>query len=326
VQHLLRRAARSRLGVPALATTLVVALAPLVADAVPAASQRERTVVADAAFPVALTPDGVGGLLYAERRTGLIRHVDATGRLAADPVGRVSVSTGGQRGLLGIATGPGGQIFAAFTEATPGRAIVVEEVAPEARRIWSGPPSASLANGGHLLYDAARGRLVVGIGDLGRRVRVADPDAPNGKLLLLDPAAEPTQRPSVLSSGWNNPFAFTLTESGRLWVADNVPGDRGERLARGDVDGRPTHVTRMPTGTVPAAIASPRRDLLIVCSFARGRSLAYRIVRGRARRSDGFGDDARCRTGVARQEPTRGLWLADEHSIRVLAAPATTTG
>ena len=64
----------------------------------------------------------------------------------------------------------------------------------------------------------------------------------------------------MLSQGWNNPFAFALTPAGALWVADNVPGQRGERLARGDLDGEPTHVTTLPTNTVPAGLAALADD------------------------------------------------------------------
>ncbi|MEP6625860.1 MAG: PQQ-dependent sugar dehydrogenase, partial [Acidimicrobiia bacterium] len=177
-------------------------------------------------FPVALAPDGAGGLLFAERVSGRVRRVDAAGRLVPEPVARVAVSVAGQRGLLGVAVDGADRVFAAYTGTGPGRPILVAEVVPESRPVWSGPPSAKLANGGHLVYDPHRARLVIGIGDLLDRARSADPTAPNGKLLLLDPDGPPDQRPAVLSARWNNPFAFALTDAGALWVADNVPGEK----------------------------------------------------------------------------------------------------
>lgn len=279
-----------------------------------------RLVVRHAAFPVALTSNGDGGLLYAERLTGRVRRVDHDRRLEMQPVARIDVSTAGQRGLLGLTTDRTDRIFAAFTSGEPGRPITVAQLVPTFRLVWSGPPSAKLANGGHLVYDASRDQLIIGIGDLGQRAKRSDPEAPNGKLLLLDPAGAPTQRPTVLSQGWNNPFAFALTPAGALWVADNVPGQRGERLARGDLDGQPTHITRLPTNTVPAGLAAQSDDTLIVCSFARRRTLRYQVQRGRAVPETGFGSDIPCRTGIAPTYGERGLWLADERSIHQLSA------
>ncbi len=285
----------------------------------PAPADLELVVVARAPSPVALTPDGTGGLLYGERLTGLVRRVDPAGDLEPAAAAHVDVSTDGQRGLLGVAIDPARRVFAAYTATEPGRPILVAQVAPVPRLVWTGPPSSTLANGGHLVYDPRRGRLVIGIGDLQHRAAVADADSPNGKLLLLDPDGAPSQRPVVLSSGWNNPFAFALTSSGALWVADNVPGQRGERLARGDRDGRPSRITLLPTDTVPSALAAPTDDTLIVCSFAQARTLRFEVRSGRAVAAPGFGDDAPCRAGVARRGP-RALWLATDRSIRVVTA------
>jgi glucose/arabinose dehydrogenase len=187
--------------------------------------------VPSARSPVALTPLTGGGFLYAERLTGRVRRVGPDGRLDPQAVARVAVSTVGQRGLLGLAVDARDRVFGAFTRPDPPFAIEVVELAPTPRVVWEGPPSTRLANGGHLIFDPARERLVLGVGDLESRAAVADPDTPNGKLLLLDPDGPADQRPDVLSKGWNNPFAFTLTAEGDLWVADNVPGEAGERMA-----------------------------------------------------------------------------------------------
>lgn len=275
-----------------------------------------RVVVARARFPVALTPTPDGGFLYAERLTGRVRQVDRNGTLAVEPVATVAVSTEGQRGLLGLAIDGRGRIFGASTSADEPLALEVAELSPTPRVVWQGPPSTRIANGGHLLYDETRGRLILGVGDLGKRAEVANPDTPNGKLLLLDPDGRPDQRPAVLSKGWNNPFAFTLTADGDLWVADNVPGERGERLARGDQGGRPTHVTTLPANTVPSAVTTAPDRMLVVCSFARGRTLAYRVERGRAEAASGFGDDVPCATGAATSKTGDVIWLAGDRVIR----------
>lgn len=197
------------------------------------------TIVAEAAFPVSPVPRSDGSFLYAERQTGRIREVSPTGTLVNRPVAVVAIKAEpGQRGLLGLAIGSRGRTFASWTRSRDGR-LVVGQVAPGRERIlWLGPPSTDLANGGHLVA-APDGRLVIGIGDLQDRTKLDDPDAPNGKMLSLDPEGPADQTPTVLSSGWNNPFAFTFLPDGTLWVADNSPGRQPERIGRGDRNGLP---------------------------------------------------------------------------------------
>src|SRR5680860_442288 len=150
---------------------------------------------------VALASDGAGGLLYGERLTGRVRRVSSAGRLEPQPVVHVTVATGGQRGLLGVSTDPTRRIFVAYTGTGPGRPIEVAQVVPAFRLVWAGPESSALANGGHLVYDTRRQQLIIGIGHLGQRAKVSEPNSPNGKLLLLHPDGAPTQHPTVLSEG-----------------------------------------------------------------------------------------------------------------------------
>jgi hypothetical protein len=227
-------------------------------------------------------PDG--GLRFGERLTGRIRDVASAGRVATEPIASVTVSTKGQRGLLGVAVDAQGRTFAAWTR--PDLRLVVGQVAPGPERlVWLGPTTTRLANGGHLVL-APDGALVVGIGDLQAHARVADPLAPNGKLLRLDPDGPVDQQPRTLSSGWNNPFAFTYTPSGALWVADNTGTTGFERLARGDVDGRPTSVSRLRGTIAPSGLAAIDDDHLALCGFVSRRLDVYDVSRpGRAQRA-----------------------------------------
>jgi len=274
-----------------------------------------RVLVADAAFPVALVALPSGGLRYGERLTGAVREVDATGRLLAKAVATVTVSTGGQRGLLGLAIDQAGRTFAAWTGTD--RRLVVGQVAPGPERmVWLGPPSTDLANGGHLVV-APDGRLVVGIGDLQDPPSVKDPTTPNGKLLAFDPDGPPDQRPTVLSSGWNNPFAFAYTPGGQLWVADNAPGRRPERLARGDTGGDPpAAVTELDGRSAPSSVAALDDGRLVVCGFVSRRLDLYRVGGTAARRGRRpLAED--CATSVVILADGR-LAYADESTVRVL--------
>ena len=255
-------------------------------------SPKTTVLVADAAFPVALTAEADGSLLYAERLTGRIRHVRADGTLDPDPV--ATVATNGadddQRGLLGLVRDPSGRLFATWTRSEDGR-IVVGEIQPAVgqpslatpRLVWVGPESAQLANGGHLAFSPG-GRLVIGIGDLlADRSLADDPTVPNRKLLTLAPDGPPTQVPQILSIGWNNPFAFTFSRDGVLWVADNTGADGPERIGRGD---QPADQARALGGPVTGAIA-PSVLLAIddtrlgLCGFLSGRMQLVRISDGR---------------------------------------------
>lgn len=213
--------------------------------------------------PIALAARADGSFVVGERRTGRIIAVSSSGVMDPVPVATVALAPIGdtQRGLLGLAI-KGSAIYASWTR--PDGHIVAAQVAPgRARLVWVGPASARLANGGHLAF-AADGRLVIGIGDLLQHRLIRDPGARNGKLLALDPHGPPTQRPAVLSDGWNNPFAFTATSDGAIWVADNAPGDQPERLGRGDHHDRRFE---LPGTRAPAAIVELTPGRLAVCGY-----------------------------------------------------------
>ncbi len=63
--------------------------------------------------------------------------------------------------------------------------------------------------------------------------RSPDPLTPNGKVLRIADGDGFT----ALAGGLNNPFAFAPGPDGTLWVADNAPGRRPERLLEYPADG-----------------------------------------------------------------------------------------
>jgi hypothetical protein len=224
-------------------------------------SGRLLTRTSGAAALVALAG---GGLLFGEL-DGHIREVTPSGTVR--DVARLRVASGGQRGLLGLAVDAHGRLFAAYVQSGGLRRLVVARVAPGQRReVWRGPPSTDLANGGHLVF-ALDGRLTIGIGDLQDPLAVRRGDTVNGKLLVLDPQGQPTQRPRTLSSGWNNPYAFAWTPAGQLWVADNSPGRQLERVARGDRNGRDAPMLRLRRHTAPSGLAALSRTELLLCGY-----------------------------------------------------------
>ena len=242
-------------------------------------------LVEDAAFPVAIVEVDDGAFVYGERETGRIRIVRGDGEVDEAPVTSVDVINEGQRGLLGLArlVDPEPRLFASWTRAEDG-ALVVGEVFPgEPRIVWVGPESVDRGNGGHLDVST-NGDLIIGIGDAGEPDLIEDPDAPNGKILALDPDGDVDQNPEVLSSGWRNPYAFTYDENGRLWVADNAPPGKPERIGVGDKED--AMLTSLAENLAPSAMIALPDGSLGVCGFLDGQMRKVRVSRGGGTGSD----------------------------------------
>jgi len=273
------------------------------------------------AITAALAPLPGGGLRGGTLTTGEIRNVlvaggtPATGD-AARVLTRVAVSVGGQRGLLGLAVDGRGRTFAAFTARGGSEPLVVEQVLPGPhRRVWTGPPSTDLADGGHLEVTAD-GRLLIGVGDLQEPQRVPDDDAPHGKLLSLDPDGPATQKPRILSKGWNNPYAFATGPGGAVVVADNAPGRRPERIARGDAGGgAPRQVTKLRGRRAPSGLAVLDARTVAVCGVRSGRLERFVLRAGTWQTAGTIAP--RCAFGVARLTDGR-LALSDADGVRVV--------
>ncbi|MCX7620345.1 MAG: PQQ-dependent sugar dehydrogenase [Acidimicrobiales bacterium] len=266
-------------------------------------------VVSDAALPAALAPAEEGRFVFGERLTGSIK------RVMLDDPGQSSlvatVDTDGQqtddRGLLGLAVDESGRVFASYTRRADHR-LVVAQVGPEGTRIvWQGPETPERELGGHLIY--LDGRLYVAVGGFGDPDRIADPDAPNGKVLQLVPDGPATQRPQVVSSGWSDP-TFTLGPDRRFWIADRVANsDRGDRLALVVPGGEPI-VTEL--GPIRAsALVTLGSDRLGVCSSSRAKLVSVELRAGRAVRL-GPPVAEGCSLGAARLPDGRVLISTDQ--------------
>ncbi len=260
----------------------------------------------------AMTVLADGMIVAGDRLTGVLYLVDPSPTAAAAdgrsrPVARIEVSTDGQQGLLGLAADQR-YLYAAWTTRDQARMVVGRFLqadlsaandgeadgappsdAPPPTIIWNGFPASTGANGGHLdlLPD---GRVIIGVGTLRNSRLIDDPSTVNGKLLALDPDGPQDQEPTVVSSGWRNPFAFVVSPlSGSLsaaarsaiWVADNEPEDgSAERIGRGDRPDR--SVTELATSIAPAALVRLPDGDLGVCGYLTGIMQRIEIDDGRA--------------------------------------------
>lgn len=283
----------------ALVRTLGVVLVLVAACGSSEGDEDEAEVVAtielgDKAEPTALLWLGPERLLIGERLSGRILAVDPDAPVEWSVVATVDVDANaeGQRGLLGLAA-VGDGLYAAWTRRSDDR-LVVAQVAPGAQRlIWEGPAASDLAIGGHLSVDDD-GAIIIGVGELQQPELVPDPSTPHGKLLALDPQGAADQRPAVRSGGWNNPFAFTVTGDGEIWVADNAPGECAERVGRGEVT---EPLVELPGRRAPSALVALDAGRLGLCGFLDGDLVEVRIG-GRPSVGNVL-VEGMCRTGAA---------------------------
>jgi Glucose / Sorbosone dehydrogenase len=257
----------------------------------------------------ALSRHADGGLLVAPLAGGPIGFVDAKGQLIEARLRVPQVRTDGQRGLLSLTFSPQRQLYASWVPRGSDRLVVgilTRKLAPQI--IWKGPHTSTFANGGHLAF-APDGRLVIGIGESGARPRG------RGAMLSLEPNGPPYQVPHILSTGWNNPFAFAFTRDGSLWVADNATGKQPERLARGD-GGKPYEVSDLPRKTAPSGLAALPNGDLALCGAVSGTLDRYRHEPGGHWKRVGTIATG-CRYGVVLLDDGR-LAYADKDTIRVV--------
>ncbi|MEO1059411.1 MAG: hypothetical protein AAFY28_21095, partial [Actinomycetota bacterium] len=126
------------------------------------------------------------------------------------------------------------------------------------------------AVGGQLrvLPDTDGERLLLGIGQLTEWARANG----SGAMITLDPSGPPEQEPTVVSSGYINPFAFDVVTApdAALWVADNAVGDDVERIGRADLADRDDHSASGVDDRAPASMLALDDETLLICGFLDG--------------------------------------------------------
>jgi hypothetical protein len=268
--------------------------------------QRGRLVLPGGPAPALAALPG-GELLVGLLDTGTLWRVPRNGPPRRADFPRLRVSHDGQRGLLGLAV-VRGITYASWT--TPERQLVVGRLRPMTAPliVWRGVRSTTLANGGHLAATPDH-QLVTSVGD-------RQSGMPVGRLLALDPEGPAEQSPQILSTGWNNPFAFAYLPDGTLWVADNAPGKHPERLARGSTGGGPpADVTVLDRGPAPSGVTALGPRALALCGVVSGLLDRYELRAGRWHyvRTIARG----CRYGVVRLTDGRLAFSADD-GVRVI--------
>lgn len=196
---------------------------------------------------IAFLPDGAA--LVAERRSGRVVRVDASG--GTTPVGVVpGVADQGEGGLLGLALLDDGARLVAYLTSTAGDNRVVSlpfdgTALGEPTVLLDGIPSGATHNGGRLAVGPD-GMLWIGTGDAGDRERAQDLGTRAGKILRIAPdgsipADNPFPGSPVWSYGHRNVQGLAFDSSGQLWATEFGQNSYDElnRIERGGNHGWP---------------------------------------------------------------------------------------
>ena len=180
--------------------------------------------------------------LFVTEQPGRVRII-RDGRLLREPFVDISgrVSSGGERGLLGLAFHPGyaknGRFFVHYTD-TEGNTRVDEmrvvrgEADPEpVRQLLAVEQPFPNHNGGQILFGPD-GLLYLGLGDGGgafdRLNNAQNLDSKLGKLLRLDVDSQGADW-EIAAYGLRNPWRFSVDpETDALWIADVGQDEREE--------------------------------------------------------------------------------------------------
>jgi glucose/arabinose dehydrogenase len=237
-------------------------LAATTAVATPASGQTETLsftpIVPDAAFPTNLAIASDGRTFFAEKDTGRIRILDASGEVRPAPFAMLPIEARvNEMGLLGLALDPGFPSrpwVYAYYSGTDGRNHLVRIRAdgdtggsPE-ELLTLLPTVNGLHNGGDLAFGTD-GELYVAVGEGQVSERAQDRSSLGGKILRLEPDGSiPSDNPfpgsPVDALGIRNSFGLCVADDGTLWETENGPSEWDElnRIEPGANYGWPAHL------------------------------------------------------------------------------------
>jgi glucose/arabinose dehydrogenase len=227
--------------------------------------------------PVFVTGDGAGsGRLYVVEQGGRIMVIGPDGRAAADPFLDISgrISSGGERGLLGLAFHPAyasnGRFYVDYTD-PDGNTVISEMRRSAASPLLADPASERVLlridqpypnhNGGTVAFGPD-GYLYIGMGDggdagdpgnraqfrgtlLGKMLRIDVDRQASGRAYGI-PATNPFAKvagtePEIWALGVRNPWRFSFDRAtGDLWIGDVGQGtwEEIDRLTAASGGGR----------------------------------------------------------------------------------------
>lgn len=233
----------------------------------------EPTRVARVSGVQALAVDG-SHLYYGMFDTGEIFKVNARRPATPTRLATVTVRGKGTNGVMGLAVFDH-ELFVSYVQ--PDRRLVVAKVVGGGI-VWRGPLVNSLRRDGHIVFDPD-GALYVSIG--ARVVRIVDGEA------------------ETVSDGWVNPFAFSIDERDRMFVAD-APSPGGKAfVARGRENDQPKRrrfATGLP-GSKPSGLAFVG-DEVLVCRSNVGDVARLHIGLDNTARRRGSIEGVKCRNAV----------------------------
>lgn len=281
----------------------------------------------DVPWGIAFLPDG--GALIAERDSGAVKHISASG--AVNEVGSVAgVAARGEGGLLGLATA-GQTVFAYFTTGGDNRVARMSfdgQALTGQTPILTGIPAASVHDGGRIAFGPD-GKLYVATGESGNPALAQDKSSLGGKILRINPdGTVPSNNPDPASPVWSyghrNIQGLAWDSAGRLWATEyganrldelnliQPGGNYGWPIAEGraDTSGLIDPAIEWPVGEAsPSGLAYFGGSLWVAC--LRGQRL-YQVPVGGDGALGGpaplfVGDYGRLRTVVS--APNGTLWF-----------------
>ena len=179
-------------------------------------------IVDEVDFPVAICYLDKKDILFTEKN-GAVRVIE-NGRLLKKPMKKFNVTTGFERGLLGIACRDR-MVYVYYTY-TDGLKTFNRVVSfPPERIILDNIPGAIIHNGGILSFGPD-GKLYISTGDAKDEESAQDIKSLSGKILRINPDGtipedNPFRGSPVWSVGHRNIFGMAFDEKGNLYITEN---------------------------------------------------------------------------------------------------------